>query len=87
VSENLGRVQENAEDLALACEDLLEDRVAAVVVDLSHPGHGERSIQWAPEGPMSVVARRTVETNGISVHVAEQGHGALVLICHGFPES
>ncbi|MDR6291112.1 MULTISPECIES: alpha/beta fold hydrolase [Inquilinus] len=30
---------------------------------------------------------RTVETNGIRMHVAEQGEGPLVLLCHGFPES
>jgi pimeloyl-ACP methyl ester carboxylesterase len=28
-----------------------------------------------------------VETNGIRMHVAEQGEGPLVLLCHGFPES
>jgi pimeloyl-ACP methyl ester carboxylesterase len=36
---------------------------------------------------MSEVRHRTVETNGIRMHVAEQGDGPLVLLCHGFPES
>jgi pimeloyl-ACP methyl ester carboxylesterase len=36
---------------------------------------------------MSEVQHRIVETNGIRVHVAEQGTGPLVLLCHGFPES
>ena len=36
---------------------------------------------------MSEVSHRTVETNGIRMHVAEQGQGPLVLLCHGFPES
>ncbi|MGH7350117.1 MAG: alpha/beta fold hydrolase [Candidatus Rokuibacteriota bacterium] len=36
---------------------------------------------------MSEVRHRTVETNGIRMHVAEQGAGPLVLLCHGFPES
>ena len=36
---------------------------------------------------MSDVRHRTVETNGIRMHVAEQGAGPLVLLCHGFPES
>ena len=36
---------------------------------------------------MSEVAHRFVETNGIRVHVAEQGSGPLVLLLHGFPES
>src|SRR5215469_5390561 len=30
---------------------------------------------------------RFVETNGIRMHLAEQGEGPLVLLCHGFPES
>src|SRR6202007_2428775 len=29
---------------------------------------------------------RIVETNGIRMHIAEQGSGATVLLCHGFPE-
>jgi epoxide hydrolase A/B len=30
---------------------------------------------------------RTIEANGIRIHLAEQGSGPLVLLCHGFPES
>jgi pimeloyl-ACP methyl ester carboxylesterase len=36
---------------------------------------------------MSNVTHRTIETNGIHLHVAEQGDGPLVVLCHGFPES
>src|SRR6185295_10915209 len=36
---------------------------------------------------MSEITHRTVEINGIRMHVAEQGTGPLVLMCHGFPES
>ena len=36
---------------------------------------------------MSEIRHRTVETNGIRMHVAEQGAGPLVILCHGFPES
>ena len=36
---------------------------------------------------MSEVTHRTIETNGIRMHIAEQGQGPLVLLCHGFPES
>jgi pimeloyl-ACP methyl ester carboxylesterase len=35
----------------------------------------------------SVITHRFVEANGIRMHVAEQGEGPLVLLCHGFPES
>jgi len=30
--------------------------------------------------------RRFVETNGIRMHLAEQGAGPLIVLCHGFPE-
>src|SRR5260370_6844741 len=33
------------------------------------------------------IRHRTVETNGIRMHLAEQGEGPLVVLCHGFPES
>jgi pimeloyl-ACP methyl ester carboxylesterase len=33
------------------------------------------------------ITHRFVEANGIRLHVAEQGEGPLVLLCHGFPES
>jgi pimeloyl-ACP methyl ester carboxylesterase len=36
---------------------------------------------------MSEIEHRVVETNRIRMHVAEQGQGPLVLMCHGFPES
>src|SRR2546425_11354326 len=36
---------------------------------------------------MTAIKHRTVETNGIRMHVAEQGDGPLVVLCHGFPES
>ena len=29
---------------------------------------------------------RVIETNGIKMHLAEQGDGPLVVLCHGFPE-
>lgn len=34
----------------------------------------------------SALTHRTVETNGVRLHIAEQGEGPLVLLCHGFPE-
>ena len=36
---------------------------------------------------MTEVKHRTIKTNGIEMHIAEQGSGPLVLLCHGFPES
>src|SRR6476659_5962276 len=37
--------------------------------------------------PAGDIRHRTVETNGIRMHIAEQGTGPLVVLCHGFPES
>src|SRR6201987_1736425 len=36
---------------------------------------------------MSELMHRTVETNGIRMHLTEAGSGPLVVLCHGFPES
>src|SRR5881392_57523 len=36
---------------------------------------------------MSIPNHRFVETNGIRMHVAEQGSGPPVVMCHGWPES
>jgi epoxide hydrolase A/B len=36
---------------------------------------------------MADIQHRIVETNGIRMHIAEQGTGPLVVLCHGFPES
>jgi pimeloyl-ACP methyl ester carboxylesterase len=35
----------------------------------------------------SEISHRMVETNGIHMHIAEQGEGPLIVLCHGFPES
>src|SRR4051795_7240185 len=36
---------------------------------------------------MGEPTQRTIKANGISLNVAEQGEGPVVLLCHGFPES
>lgn len=38
-------------------------------------------------GSMSEVNHQRIKTNGIWMHVAEQGTGPLVLLLHGFPET
>src|SRR6266511_5786382 len=45
-----------------------------------------RCCPWS-EAIMTQVQQRSVETNGIRMHIAEQGAGPLVVLCHGFPES
>ena len=36
---------------------------------------------------MPEITHRTIDTNGIKMHIAECGQGPLVLLVHGFPES
>jgi pimeloyl-ACP methyl ester carboxylesterase len=36
---------------------------------------------------MAEIVHRSIETNGIRLHLAEAGTGPLVVLCHGFPES
>jgi pimeloyl-ACP methyl ester carboxylesterase len=43
------------------------------------------SASWV-DTAMPEVTHRMIETNGIRIHVAEQGTGPLVILCHGFPE-
>src|SRR4051795_10803563 len=33
------------------------------------------------------IRHRFIDSNGIRMHIAEQGEGPLVVMCHGFPES
>src|SRR5207302_5113327 len=47
-----------------------------------HEGHDAKASPVA-----TAIKHRTIETNGIRMHVAEQGEGPLVVLCHGFPES
>ena len=48
-------------------------------------GAGPEPTSWA-DSAMPDVTHRMIETNGIRLHVAEQGEGPLVILCHGFPE-
>lgn len=36
---------------------------------------------------MSSTKHRMARVNGINMHIAEQGQGPLILLCHGFPET
>ena len=67
---------------------------AAVVGALAEPlkAAAPEPSAAGPDSPSSVdtampgVTHRIIETNGIRIHVAEQGTGPLVILCHGFPE-
>jgi pimeloyl-ACP methyl ester carboxylesterase len=48
-------------------------------------GTGVTRTSWA-DSAAPAVTHRMVEANGIRLHVAEQGEGPLVILCHGFPE-
>ena len=36
---------------------------------------------------MTDLKHRIIKANNIQIHIAEQGEGPLVLLCHGFPET
>jgi pimeloyl-ACP methyl ester carboxylesterase len=46
---------------------------------------GAEPTSWV-DPVMPEVRHRMIETNGVRLHVAEQGEGPLVILCHGFPE-
>ena len=48
-------------------------------------GAGPEPTSWV-DAAMPEVTHRMIATNGIRLHVAEQGQGPLVILCHGFPE-
>src|SRR5271154_4522587 len=48
-------------------------------------GAGPERTSWV-DSAMPEVTHRMIETNGIRLHVAEQGEGPLIILCHGFPE-
>lgn len=48
-------------------------------------GAGPEPTSWV-DSAMPEVMHRMIDTNGIRLHVAEQGEGPLVILCHGFPE-
>jgi pimeloyl-ACP methyl ester carboxylesterase len=48
-------------------------------------GAGPEPTSWV-DSAMPDLTHRMIETNGIRLHVAEQGEGPLVILCHGFPE-
>jgi pimeloyl-ACP methyl ester carboxylesterase len=48
-------------------------------------GAGPEPASWV-DSAMPEVTHRMIETNGIRLHVAEQGEGPLIILCHGFPE-
>ena len=47
--------------------------------------NGPQQTSWA-DSALPEVVHRTIETNGIRLHVAAQGEGPLIILCHGFPE-
>jgi pimeloyl-ACP methyl ester carboxylesterase len=48
-------------------------------------GASPEPTSWV-DSTMPEVTHRIIETNGIRLHVAEQGKGPLIVLCHGFPE-
>ena len=68
---------------ALAAGAAFTRPVRAAAAEPGETGHEPTS--WT-DSAMAAVTHRMVETNGIHLHIAEQGEGPLVICCHGFPE-
>src|SRR5215813_2184343 len=73
---------------ALAVGAILAEPLKAATPETATPepsraGPGPTS--WV-DPAMPEVTHRMIATNGIRLHVAEQGEGPLVILCHGFPE-
>jgi pimeloyl-ACP methyl ester carboxylesterase len=83
------------QDTPLSRRDMLRARAALTVgaVFATPPGAaaagssgaGPEQTSWA-DSAMPEVTHRMIETNGVRLHVAEQGEGPLVILCHGYPE-
>src|SRR5258708_22248001 len=54
--------------------------------DALEPSRTGRVPTFWVDSAMPQVTHRMIETNGIRLHVAEQGEGPLIILCHGFPE-
>src|ERR1700723_188763 len=54
---------------------------------LESSSNGYRSMPNRRRRRVTEIAHRTIEANGIPIHLAEAGSGPVVLLCHGFPES
>jgi pimeloyl-ACP methyl ester carboxylesterase len=68
---------------ALAVGTALAEPSEAAAAEPSQPAPEPAS--WV-DPAMPEVTHRMIETNGIRLHVVEQGEGPLVILCHGFPE-
>jgi pimeloyl-ACP methyl ester carboxylesterase len=68
---------------AVAVSAVLVEPLEAATQEPGDTGRGPTS--WV-DPAMPEVTHRMVETNGIRLHVAEQGEGPLIILCHGFPE-
>src|SRR3984957_10980123 len=68
---------------ALTVGAAFAEPLKAAAAERSGAGPGPTS--WV-DSAMPEVTHRMVETNGIRLHVAEQGEGPLIILCHGFPE-
>jgi pimeloyl-ACP methyl ester carboxylesterase len=68
---------------ALTVGAAFAEPLKAAAADLS--GAGPEPTSWG-DLALPEVTHRMIESNGIRLHMAEQGEGPLVILCHGFPE-
>ena len=72
--------------LSAAAGALVAGTAATEPLKAATPEAGAAGGDTWTDTTMPDVTHRLVEANGIRIHVAEQGKGPLVILCHGFPE-
>ena len=65
------------------------EMIAAIASSAALPAIAapQESSQQAKYPGATTIKHRVIDANGLRFHIAEQGSGPLVLLCHGFPES
>ena len=71
--------------MELSRRDLITSLTAGIAFSAAS-GAAAKAASSSYPGPVSI-GHRFIDANGLKVHIAEQGSGPLVLLCHGFPES
>jgi epoxide hydrolase A/B len=75
------------ESADLCMETLLSaSRLDRMRQELFHRERGNAMAKDHTPVHLDGVSHRCIETNGLRIHMAEQGTGPLLLLCHGFPE-
>jgi hypothetical protein len=87
-SQERGREEKQAWEALICCMRTLLSavRLDRMRQELFHREKGNAMATDHTPVHLDAVSHRCIETNGLRIHMAEQGTGPLLLLCHGFPE-